>query len=232
MDQLLTLDRGEIRRYLGCPGPADPDTEERIDRCSRLLAREARPRTVWKECSLCWEEGGILLEGTVLSLPGKDIARHLAGCRRCILMAATLGWETERRILQAQAGRMADAVVLDACATAGVEEVCDRLEDDLRRRYGRLTGRFSPGYGDLPLELQPAVLRVLDAGRRIGLTLSPGGVLLPHKSVTAILGIDPPQGQTPPAGTESCDRCGGCPQREGCVFRKGGGSCGAARRNL
>ena len=143
-------------------------------------------------------------------------------------MAATLGWETERRILQAQAGRMADAVVLDACATAGVEEVCDRLEDDLRRRYGRLTGRFSPGYGDLPLELQPAVLRVLDAGRRIGLTLSPGGVLLPHKSVTAILGIDPPQGQTLPAGTESCDRCGGCPQREGCVFRKGGGSCGAA----
>ena len=213
---------GEIARYLGYGNrPLDGASARLAEECLAQLEGACTPRQVYRR-----------MGREALPFSSGDLDRHLAGCRRCILMAATLGWETERRILQAQAGRMADAVVLDACATAGVEEVCDRLEDDLRRRYGRLTGRFSPGYGDLPLELQPAVLRVLDAGRRIGLTLSPGGVLLPHKSVTAILGIDPPQGQTLPAGTESCDRCGGCPQREGCVFRKGGGSCGAARRNL
>ena len=224
METPLEISPAESRRYLGCGEKADPVTEERIARCSRLLREGLRPRTVWREFALCREEGAIRLEGTVLRLEGEAIARHLAGCRRCVLMAATLGREAEGMILRAQAVDMAEAVVLDACATTAVEEVCDRLEAQLRRRYGRLTGRFSPGYGDLPLAVQPAVLGVLDAGRRIGLTLSRGGVLLPHKSVTAVLGIDPPL--SPPAPSRSpCDRCS---RRGDCTFRKGGGSCGAA----
>lgn len=225
MEERLRIDPAESRRYLGCGSGADPVTEERISRCSGKLRESLRPRTVWREFALCREEGAIRLDGTVLRLEGEDIARHLAGCSRCVLMAATLGREADQMILRAQPLDMAEAMVLDACATTAVEEVCDRLEESLRQRYGRLTGRFSPGYGDLPLSIQGAVLGVLDAGRRIGLTLSAGGILLPHKSVTAIMGIDPPAQEIM---KKPSSPCAGCSRRADCTFRKGGGSCGAA----
>ena len=52
-----------------------------------------------------------------------------------------------------------------------------------------LTDRFSPGYGDFPMESSKDLVGLLDAGRRIGLTVSQSGILIPRKSVTAVLGV-------------------------------------------
>ncbi|MBR3258643.1 MAG: vitamin B12 dependent methionine synthase, partial [Eggerthellaceae bacterium] len=48
-----------------------------------------------------------------------------------------------------------------------------------------------PGYGDLPLEVQPDLLGLLDASRRLGITLSDSLLMSPTKSVTAIVGLRP-----------------------------------------
>ena len=80
--------------------------------------------------------------------------------------------------------------------------------------------RYSPGYGDLPLSLQGDLLWLLDAPRRVGLTVSPSHILLPRKSVTAILGIS----ETPVS--RSTRSCLSCPGRDGCNYRKAGGHCG------
>ena len=53
------------------------------------------------------------------------------------------------------------------------------------------TRRYSPGYGDLPLSVQPALLDALDAGRRLGVTLTESLLMVPMKSVTAVVGIGP-----------------------------------------
>ena len=86
---------------------------------------------------------------------------------------------------------MADALILDACAGAAIENVCDNLCADIAAAVAPmyLTDRFSPGYGDLPLAQQFELCRVLDVSRRIGVTLSDGGLMIPQKSVTAVMGI-------------------------------------------
>ena len=117
---------------------------------------------------------------------------------------------------------MARALALDCAAAAAVEEVCDRIELELQAMFPGcfFPFRYSPGYGDLPLTLQRDLLALLDAPRRVGLTASASNILLPRKSVTAILGI----AQGP---IERKNRsCLGCPAHGGCQYRKSGGHCG------
>ena len=116
---------------------------------------------------------------------------------------------------------MGGAVILDACGSAWVESGCDAAEREIAARFpGQyLTDRFSPGYGDLPLALQSAVLAALDAQRRLGIQLSGSFLMPPSKSVTAVIGVsDTPQ----PARVRGC---GYCAMREKCDYRKGGTTC-------
>ena len=48
--------------------------------------------------------------------------------------------------------------------------------------------RFSPGYGDVSLEVQKDFFRLLPC-QRIGLTLMDTLIMSPEKSVTAFIGI-------------------------------------------
>ena len=81
-------------------------------------------------------------------------------------------------------------------------------------------GRFSPGYGDLPLEVQPAIVKVLKADRRLGMMPTDGGFVVPTKSVTALVGLF-----AAPRGNDlhACDLC---MARERCALRKAGTTCG------
>ena len=138
-------------------------------------------------------ESGIILEGTSLLLSGSDISDLLKACRRCILLAVTIGSSADRLIRKAQISSMSDAVILDFCASSAVEELCSRINSDLEREFEEkgfyLTDRFSPGYGDLPLGLQGEICRVLRTDKRLGLTVSAGGMMIPSKSITAVIGI-------------------------------------------
>ena len=121
-----------------------------------------------------------------------------------------------------QARDMAKAVLLDACGSAWVEAGCDQAEREIAARFpGQyLTDRFSPGYGDLPLSLQPAICGMLDLGRRLGVHVSERFLMNPSKSVTALIGIsDRPQ-------MARIRGCAYCAMRETCTLRKGGTHCG------
>ena len=135
------------------------------------------------------------LKGTALELPGHSIARYLDGAAQAALLAVTVGMPLERELRLAAATDPVFGVALDAAATAAVEEAADAtgeriaawaLEEGLCAK-----GRFSPGYGDLPLEVQPQLLATLDAQRRLGITLSASLLMTPTKSVTAIVALFP-----------------------------------------
>ena len=147
----------------------------------------------------------------------------LAGCDRAVLLACTLGARFDAKLLAIQARDMAKAVIYDALGSAFVEAGCDQAERDIAARFPDLflTDRFSPGYGDLPLDIQPALCAALDTGRRLGVTVTPSLLMNPVKSVTAVIGLsDAPQ----PARVRGC---GACNLRETCQFRKEGKTCGA-----
>lgn len=154
---------------------------------------------------------------------GNDLTRHLAGCEEVVLFAVTLGAGADRALRRAQMGSVAMAAAMDAAASA-MAEGCAAQAHALLRRSARerglwLTQRFSPGYGDCPLSLQPALLRLLDAPRAIGLTATKDDLLLPRKSVTAICG----QADHPVTGfLAGCEHCA---LRAGCRRRHEGRPC-------
>ena len=98
-----------------------------------------------------------------------------------------------------------------------------RQEAELRQwaaKEGKyLTGRFSPGYGDWDIAVQPLVANALDTVRRAGLCVTDTNLMTPRKSVTAILGVSghPVKGKL--AG------CGHCVLRTRCEYRKRGKTC-------
>lgn len=155
-------------------------------------------------------------------LTGADIRRHLIGCSDCVLLCATLGSEVDTLIRRTQITDMAKALWLDAAASAAIEQVCDEVQQQIASELGQsLTSRFSCGYGDLPLSAQKHFLSHLDAGRKIGLHLSPSGMLIPIKSVTAVIGILPEGAAVPHS-----DSCSICNLRENCQLRRKGVFCG------
>ena len=106
-------------------------------------------------------------------------------------------------------------------ASAAVEQVCDIAEKEIGERFaGKFTTwRFSPGYGDFPLECQGDFLAAVNAMRTVGVCVTDGGLLTPTKSVTAVIGISEKPVPQKRRG------CGTCAIREKCDFRKNGGHC-------
>lgn len=119
------------------------------------------------------------------SLPGKSIKKHLAGCSAFYYFAATLGQAVDVLINKTQLVSMSRAVVIDALAGAVLEEYCDKVCASLPKTA---TTRFSPGYGDLPLDFQKTLLSACHS-EKLGIRALPSGLLVPSKSITAIIGV-------------------------------------------
>jgi len=223
MNHEYEIDRAEVLRYLNCETEDEP-TRALLDRCIGEITRAAQPRTLYRTFLLAQGTAeAVAFEGTGLKIPGSDMRRHLAGCRSAVLFAATLGEGADRVIRAAQITDMARAVVLDCCASALVESVCGAAEGELRAqavlRGEFLTSRFSPGYGDVPLSVQKDFLTVLEAAKRIGLSASAENLLVPRKSVTAVMGLADHPVSGAPAG------CKTCVLRGECEFRRHNTTC-------
>ncbi len=222
--KLTDISYNEALRYLGgqdvgCLEDAAPELLSAMDSCAKLLMDTARPRAVWRLFSLA-PDGRV--EGTSFKPEGADIRNLLASCSDAILIAATLGSDVDALLRQWQLRDMAKAAILDAMASSAVENVCDNLCADLQKTLEPrfLTGRFSPGYGDFPLTQQRELCQLLDVSRRIGVSLTASGLMLPQKTVTALIGVsDNPQ----PQNRRSCDNCR---LSSSCLYRKKGSHCG------
>lgn len=209
------VDRATALRYMGAAG-WEPDAASRalMDRAEQKLLDTATPRAVWRQLPL----SELPLEGC-----GQDLERHLRGCEAVVVMAATLGSEVDTMLRRMELTDIALAATADAMASVMLEQVCDALEEELRRaQQGQgqyLTGRFAPGYGDCPLELNDTICLAADSVRGCGIAVTAQHLLVPRKSTTALLGV----ADHPVTGTMA--GCSTCHLRETCVFRKQGTTC-------
>ncbi|MBQ8687801.1 MAG: methionine synthase [Ruminococcus sp.] len=218
---LTPVNRAEVLRYMGF-GRETPDDAflTRIDTCEKQLLQQVRPHFIYRVERLTRNTDAALSAGSLI-LQGQSIAEHLEGCTHVIFMAATLSIQADRLIAQAQTRDLTDALILEALANAGIEQICDKAEQIIREKFPEqyFTWRFSPGYGDLPLEIQGALLGLLDAPRKIGLTATETSILIPRKSVTALIGVsDSPL----PKKRRGCIAC---TMRERCLYRNKGVHC-------
>ncbi len=166
----------------------------------------------------------VCLQGTSLVLEGPSICDFLAGATQVALLACTLGASADRELRRLSATDALGQVIFDAACTDlvewGADEVCREIAAWGRER-GLVAGdRFSPGYADFPLSVQAHFLDVLQAQKRLGLTVNESSLLVPTKSVTCVVGLYPSE---PERGRHL--GCGVCNLWQNCQMRLRGTPC-------
>ncbi len=212
MIKLEKINRDEAVRYLGDSGvKMNQAMESLMDQCEEIILSSAKPKYLYKK---------IDLQNSDL-VAGDSVKAHLKGCNEGIIICATLGVDIDKQLRLAQVTDMAKAVVMDSMASVAIEQVCTKLDDIIADEYKEynLTWRFSPGYGDYPIELQESFLRLLDSQRKIGLCTNENSILTPTKSVTAIVGLSKEPIEKKRKGCASCNLA------KNCKFRKAGSRC-------
>lgn len=204
---MMELDKREIARYLGYRGGALPEeVAEYAAACQGELEGTVTPRLIGRRLSL-----------TLFVGESRDLAYHLRHCQEGFLYAVTLGVEADFLLRRWSAQSMAKAAVGQAVCAAWLDGLCAEYCQEVQKGLGPgeyLTPAFSPGYGDWALAEQRRVLDLLEAHKGIGLTLTSGGMLVPEKSITAVVGVSDREEEL--CG-QKCMRC----KKTDCPFRAG-----------
>ena len=235
------IDEHEMLSYLG--GLPDVLEESERARIAGAIADCQQACTVtgtYRAFEIAWPgstpvgsdpHAPIHVKSAGMELPGHDIARHLAGAHGVVISVVTLGLSSEAWLKRQRRRSLERFVLGDAAASAYVEAGADALEASARRAIegsrngrGRLGPRYSPGYGDLPLDVQGPLLAALDAERLLGIHLTEEGLMIPTKSITAIAGVF--EGTDVDGARDGIgEPCEACPDMGGCSLRRKGRRC-------
>ncbi len=181
----LEINMQEAFRYAGVKGKADQNLLELYQKAYNLLAENVKPKAVYLPLTLEYTETGVIIENE--EIKSLSLKKFLKGDKKVALMAATAGIEADRLINRYSMVEPSLALMLDALSAAAVEALCNKLckgcfcTEEQRR--------FSPGYGDFPIEYQKRITEILSTPLNIGVTLTNSLMLTPSKSVTAVVPI-------------------------------------------
>lgn len=177
----------EILRYAGCK-EADSETLVLLKNAIDEVESKLEYKVCYRELQL--EINSDCCDFGIFNLKSENLAKNLSGCDRAIVFAATIGVEIDRLIVKYGRISPAKALILQAIGAERIESLCDEFCADIKDKCEvELKPRFSPGYGDLPLESQKELFKILTPEKYIGLTLTDSLLMSPSKSVTAIVGL-------------------------------------------
>lgn len=183
----MEYNRKEALRYLRAK-PNDEAAGILVDTVYLKLRNEVQARSVLQKHDIIVDSEGVTLD-TGVRFTSRDLARHLQGCDKALLLAATLGSRIDIAIRRLALTSVAEGAAAQAVAAALIESYCDSVQSKADTDGLAQRPRFSPGYGDWQLTEQKILFPVLDCAKRIGLTLTDGLMMAPSKSVTAVIGL-------------------------------------------
>ncbi len=188
-NDLAATPRREILRYMGYRKEAPEEPAARIDAVWEGLLEAAEPAAVFRKFPLEREDGVLTIGGCPFR--SRALEKNLSGCGSVYLMAATLGWEVDARIRRAAWSDALTQLIAQAVGAAMAEEWCSRVNETIRREAAPdlCRPRFSPGFGDLDLSYQKYFQQLLKMDRAVGIRLTETMMMLPVKSVTALIGV-------------------------------------------
>lgn len=162
-------------------------TDETITRCEENLRRVLNLKYAYTKVLVQIKSDNTCDLGFG-DIESRDLVKALDGCKQAYILGVTIGIGADRLISRLSLTSPAESFITDALASAAAESLCD-YADNLLRGTGEKPFRYAPGYGDMPLSYQPAVLQVLNADYTLGITLNNSLLMTPMKSITAIMGI-------------------------------------------
>ena len=187
--KLLEINSAEVLRYAGLHKVREFDKKILNEACEEALLL-IKIKGIWEIYNYDYENQTILSE-LPFKIEGKSIGNHLKNCDKVICIAVTIGEDITNEVsAQFEKGNYFFSVLLDAAATSAVEQAADAMEKYIEQQMSRdgYNMRFSPGYGDWSLNQQPDLFRLSNAAE-IGINLSETMMMIPRKSVTAVIGL-------------------------------------------
>ena len=198
-------DLKEVARYLGYRKVAGPDADVSalMEKAAKEMQTVIKPQAVFEvfdlDCRVKPDNDTSVTFGldpevsfADVTLHSKDLGSNLKDCSKVALVAATIGPQVDALIRRYSSTDSVYASILQATGAMYIEEVVDLLNAEIKKiaeTQGLKTRpRYSPGYGDVPLDIQRDFFRLLPC-TRIGLTLMDTLIMAPEKSVTAFIGL-------------------------------------------
>ncbi len=203
----ISIDPKEVAVYLGYYSANGIDPKM-IDECIEEVGKCANFKA-------CVEKVPVITHGEIdlgfMKTCSKSLQKNLAGCDCAYILAATTGFDVQRLIERNSIISPIKGIVTDCVGSAAIEAFCNKINLSLENS-DFLRPRFSPGYGDLPIECQKDITEFLNTSKNIGLSLTDSLMMTPVKSVTAIIGIGKEKNKCTGPG---CMKCSGtnCPYR-------------------
>ncbi|MBQ3007185.1 MAG: Vitamin B12 dependent methionine synthase activation subunit [Clostridia bacterium] len=204
----INIDPKEVAVYLGYySAETDKNTDKLIAECTEEFLACADFRACYAEIPVT--DGEIDLGFRKIGC--SSLKKNLSGCDKAYIFAATTGIEAHRLIERNAIISPLKGIVTDCIGSAAIEAFCDKINLSFEN-YEYLRPRFSPGYGDMPLECQKDIVEFLQTKKNIGMSLTESLMMVPVKSVTAIIGAGNEKNKCTGPG---CMICSGinCPYR-------------------
>ena len=206
----ININRKEVALYMSYySAPCDNSTDDMICCCENEFLKLAN-------FIACCEKAPVKIIGDAVDLGfktfiSKSLSKNLSGCDYAYIMAATTGIEAHRLIERNGITSPLKGVITDCIGSAAVEAFCDKINLSFENP-DFLRPRFSPGYGDLSLEYQKDIVDFLQTKKNIGMSLTESLMMVPVKSVTAIIGIGKEKNKCTGPGCMICKN-NNCPYR-------------------
>ena len=187
------LRRREIYRYLRLEGNA-PDAATSAD-VERNLKRLEGAISLRHVASLrpVTKEGDSIVFGD-FPTSSAVLQKNMKTSEYALLFAMTLGPAVDRLISRLLITSKADAFITDACCTEYLESYanhyCAHVREEAAQQGFIAHPRFSPGFADFGLEFQWPLIRSLQADKKMHIALTQGNMLVPTKTITALMGLD------------------------------------------
>lgn len=186
----------DIQRYLGKKkGVTEitPNIKNILENMIKLGKAMAKPIGSYSIMKIM-KKGDEIIELEQFSLTGKRISAVLKNSLYVILLATTIGGVLEEEIEKLEKRKkFTEALILDAVGSTMADQAMDFLQSTIQGEFHRrgfsFTMRYSPGYGDLPLKVQPDLVK-FSGGEEIGIKVTKSYMMIPKKSVTAIIGLE------------------------------------------
>lgn len=201
----VIIDEKEVLRYSGYKNNYLSENEKKL---IKTITEEIQNSL---NCKVCYDRYSINFEENIridlgfTKVISEKLYINLKNCEEIFLFTATIGTKTDRIIQKYSSVSPAKAIIAQAAGTAAIERWCDLFCDELKKN-NFLRPRFSPGYGDLDIKIQKEIFSVLDCERKIGVTLTDDYLMLPTKSVSAIVGISKNDCSCILSGCETCEK--------------------------
>jgi cobalamin-dependent methionine synthase I len=176
--------------HTGANGAIQSMLDEQVKQARSLICAEGVFRLL-KIRSL--KKGKVRFHGSDFVLESELVAAMLRDSELAAFFMVTLGPALEQEVKRLlDEGDTTRGFILDAIGSETADEAADRMHHytlkKLAKNHGySVTPRFSPGYGDWPVTVQPSLAEICE-GESIGIRVTKSCLMIPRKSVSAVLG--------------------------------------------